>query len=475
VASDTFTALLGLLKQGIGNNNNTWGSLLNSGVMDEVDLAIAGRNPQTVTGGTLDLSASPPPAGPSGAIHAILDLSGTLASNQIVQVPNLSKIWLVNNGCTLAGHTLTFKTPSGSASLAIPSGWAKVWCDGNNNCFVGRSASLGDPQYFAPDGTLAAPGISFFNEQGTGIRRKGTQDVCVTVNGADVLEITGAGASTPSVINVLSPNAFQVQGVAYIPSGAEIDYSGLVEPTGWYFPVGQTKNRTTDAALFAAIAPNSIGGVAITGNTHTNTTLDNLTVDLRGLGLVGALIEGTGIPTGTTIASINSATALTLSQAATGTATGIAIRALPYGQGDAATTFNLPDRRGAAPFIRDDLGGTAKGNLTKSTTQGIDGTKLNATGGEQAHTLTFGEIPAHTHPVTITDPGHFHTVPSGGGASSSLAANNALQVTGTVNTSTATTGITATVPATGGGASPPGGGAHNVVPPATICNRLIKR
>jgi hypothetical protein len=83
-------------------------------------------------------------------------------------------------------------------------------------------------------------------------------------------------------------------------------------------------------------------------------------VDLTGKGLEGAFVEGTGIPTGTTVISIM-ATSLTLSQAAVGSNTGIAIRLLPWGQGDASTTFNVPDRRGIVLAGRDNMGGTAKG------------------------------------------------------------------------------------------------------------------
>lgn len=469
MAADTFSALLGLLEQGTGNNNNTWGALLNTGTFDQLDLAIAGRSPRSVTGGTLDLSASPPPSGPTAALHAILDITGTLVSNQIVQVPNLSKMWVVRNGTTGA-FSLTFKTPAGAASTAIPQGgWAQVWCDGANNMYVGLSTALRDVQWLGPDGTLALPGLSFAAEPSTGIRRKGTNDIVVVVGGVDLVEITGAGAGVPNIVNFLSPLALQLAGVAVRPPGEEIDYSGLTEPTGWYFPSGQAKSRTTDAALFAAIAPNTINGVLITGNTHTNTTLDNLSVDLRGLGLVGAPIEGTGIPTGTTIISI-AATSLVLGAAATGTASGITIRVLPYGQGDAATTFNLPNRNGTTTFTRDDLGGTARGFLTKNTTQGIDGTRLNASGGEQSHQSTLAESPSHIHANSLNELPHSHSFGPVGNAGGGGGGAGVFNVGGgNLNTNPATTGITIT------NASAGSDGIHNNIPPASICNRLIKR
>ncbi len=53
-----------------------------------------------------------------------------------------------------------------------------------------------------------------------------------------------------------------------------------------------------------------------------------------------------------------------------------------YGAGDGSTTFNLPNLRGRFPVGQD---GSA------------DFTVLGQTGGERAHTLTTGELPAHGH------------------------------------------------------------------------------
>lgn len=61
-------------------------------------------------------------------------------------------------------------------------------------------------------------------------------------------------------------------------------------------------------------------------------------------------VEGFGIPTGTTVASVDSATQITLSAAATQTQTGVTLRFYAWGNGDGSTTFDLPDLRGA--FLR---------------------------------------------------------------------------------------------------------------------------
>jgi microcystin-dependent protein len=65
-----------------------------------------------------------------------------------------------------------------------------------------------------------------------------------------------------------------------------------------------------------------------------------------------------------------------------------------FGAGDGETTFNIPNLRGR--------------NIIGLNSSDSDFDQLGETGGEKRHTLTIGEMPAHTH--TITDPGHAHGI-----------------------------------------------------------------
>jgi microcystin-dependent protein len=467
VVADTFSSTLGVLLMGTGNDNNTWGNNANTSVFQILEDSIANIFVSSATSGTVDLSGTAPPAGPSQARFWQLRFNGSLAGALTLKVPNLTKEWIIQNiAMTLNGFTFSIQTPSGTP-ITLPPGVWRVYCDGNN-------ALVAWPQGFTQNlmsiGSAAAPSYSAFQEQNGGFYRFGTQDWRFSAGGVDIFRYTGAGAGAPNLVDILSGNSLAFAGVkfdptAVVPTGTEIHSACIFPPSSsWYFEDGSAKSRTTDAALFNAIT------VATTGNTHGNTTIDNLPIDLRNLGLEGAFVEITGASLGTTIVSINSASSMTVSSAISGTNTGAALRILPFGQGDGSTTFNVPDRRGVALFGRDNMGGTAKGLLTASTAQGILGTKLNATGGEQAHTDTVAEMPVHNH--TLTDPGHTHGVTqnaqvqnnqnlSGGGA------QTVLPSPATITIQSATTGITL---------APAGSGAaHNTIPPAAISNFFIKR
>lgn len=116
-----------------------------------------------------------------------------------------------------------------------------------------------------------------------------------------------------------------------------------------------------------------------------------------------------------------------------------------YGSGDGTTTFNLPDLRGRVVAGKDNMGGTAAGRLTSA----VAGSTLGASGGAQTHTLSAGEMPAHTH---------------------------------TLNNSYADLGTTGIGLDSGGGRAPSsyttssagGGAAHNNVQPTIILNYMIK-
>lgn len=129
----------------------------------------------------------------------------------------------------------------------------------------------------------------------------------------------------------------------------------------------------------------------------------------------------------------------------------------------------VPDGRGRVLAALDDMGAAAAGRLT-ATYFGATATVLGAVGGSESHTLTAAQIPAHTHPSTLNDPGHTHSYtvivpisvlqPGGSGGSATSGAST---------TGSSTTGITITNAANTGG-----GGAHPIVPPMLLVTNYMK-
>jgi hypothetical protein len=157
----TFSSILGIALQAIGDNNNAWGTILNESALVPLERAIAGNISHAVTGGTLDLSSSPPPSGVTQPLDMLQLFTGALTANQIVIVPNLSKFWLMDNQTT-GSFQLLMQTPSG-AFINIPQGTTKfVACDGNGNLLRLDKDQVGNLEYNAlvSPGTLQASGQS---------------------------------------------------------------------------------------------------------------------------------------------------------------------------------------------------------------------------------------------------------------------------------------------------------------------------
>jgi microcystin-dependent protein len=167
----------------------------------------------------------------------------------------------------------------------------------------------------------------------------------------------------------------------------------------------------------------------------------------------------------------NSAFVLPFGQAISRTtyATLFALVGTTFGAGDGSTTFNVLDLRGRGIFGQDNMGGSAAGRITVAGGN-FDGTVLGGTGGAQNHTLLQGELPAFKPAITITDPGHSHTVTAGdvSGSANVGGSNFGVQNIGHI-TSTATTGITAALASNLGN-----GNAMTVLNPAMTLPYILR-
>jgi len=131
MAADTYDSIIGLLLMGTGNDNNSWGTNANDSVFKIMARAISGTAAQTATSGTVDLSTVTPPAGMRLDVDMIQNFTGALVGDVTLQVPAVSKLWLVRNNTTNA-FFLYVKTAGGTA-VQVPQGTSKLlYCDGTN-------------------------------------------------------------------------------------------------------------------------------------------------------------------------------------------------------------------------------------------------------------------------------------------------------------------------------------------------------
>ena len=156
--------------------------------------------------------------------------------------------------------------------------------------------------------------------------------------------------------------------------------------------------------------------------------------------------------------------------------------------GTALADFNnhlkltLPDMRARSPVGFDDMNNTPLGFIVSVNfapafnpgPPGVTGTTLFGHGGETIHDLTTGELPSYNLGVTITDPGHSHTVPSnpntgtGFASAGTSGSGNVFSIPTTTNT----TGLNSSnvlVNSLGGNLG------HNLMPPFMLGTWLIKQ
>ena len=169
----------------------------------------------------------------------------------------------------------------------------------------------------------------------------------------------------------------------------------------YMFAYGQAISRTTYATMFA--------GTTITQTvTRTNgsPTLTGFT-DTTQIG-PNACIEGSGIPnSGSCTTQISSCTATTCTMNQNASSSGTAnVTIFPNGNGDGATTFNLPNCQGVVLAGRDNMSGTPGGVLTSTYfSSGGTADALGQRGGAQSEqtgiVISQVNLPSVNFNVTI--------------------------------------------------------------------------
>jgi len=128
--ASTFSSDLKLELMATGENAGTWGDKTNTN-LNLVQQAIAGY--QAIDVASADVTLAMTDATISNARNATLKLTGTLAANRTVTLPDsIEKVFNVVDGTDHAGNTLTFKTASGTGVLLCEGNCYVLYSDGTN-------------------------------------------------------------------------------------------------------------------------------------------------------------------------------------------------------------------------------------------------------------------------------------------------------------------------------------------------------
>ena len=348
--SSTFTTNLRLNKQGDGDNPNSWGQVLNNGVISLVDDAVAGYTTISV-GTTATVTLTENQGSGDQARSAFLEIKGSVGGSHStinVLIPNNSKSYVVRNSVSYAsaGADVILKVAGNTGVTIRPTENQFVITNGTSVFNVAptefSSLTIGGTLDISGNtsigGTLNTTGKAEFEDDvsvsgALVIGGSATFSSTVTIEGANL-----QAANAKVCASAFHGDGSNLTGIVAMPTGAVVPFGGSSAPTGFLLCAGQAVSRSTYSALFGVIS----------------TT---------------------------------------------------------YGAGDGSSTFNLPDLRGRVVAGQDDMGGSSADRLTGQT-GGVDGDTLAATGGAETHVLTTAQLATHTHGATKSynsDPGLTNT------------------------------------------------------------------
>ena len=232
--------------QATGENSDTWGTVLNTNVIQLVDDAIAAYT--TIELSSISVTLTQSNGASDQARSAFLELHGTLTSNVGVVIPSISKGYIVRNNTTGA-FGATVKTLGGTGVSIAQSSHAIVVCDGvsvRNVVDATGYAQLSAVQTFTNantftsattlTGTVSATNLVVFtslvdfrgaNATTTIVSITGVVTINGQINASKVL-VSGVSAVTSSTETGYS--AFQYQQVVTLTAGTSVTWDLAAAP-----------------------------------------------------------------------------------------------------------------------------------------------------------------------------------------------------------------------------------------------------
>ena len=428
----TYTNSLRLEEQGIGENNNSWGAKLNQTV-NLIDKSIAGHVSVATTGGVTQLTTGN--NSEDQARYRIIEVTGTLGSNAIIEVPANSKEYVVWDSTTRGGFTLVFRLGAAGSTALVPAVTARAFglsTDGTGwRPLSGDLASTTSPGIVelatdteAQTGTDTARALTPANLQAVTatVTRKGVIELSTDTEAQTGTDT--ARALTPANLQAVTATATR-KGVVELASASETqigtDTARAVTPAGLTAVLASTTNslalkvyRAANAAGVELLPTGSGYQVHLSGAPSGSFEFSaaNLSAAVTGDPDQTTYIAPASDPTGASGAWVKCAGPEVgdLSLFSGGTA-GLSRR---YLQG-----WRLANGTDGAPNLLDSF--PKMGTLAQKS--GVGGANTVTPAGSVSvanHTLSEAQMPSHDHPVPMyAGSGAFGRPLNQGGASTS--------------------------------------------------------
>jgi hypothetical protein len=316
------TAQLGLVTPTQGDLTGTWGNVVNNGITEYVNIAVAGTLTLTGDGAVTlanttgnasvtNITSTLAGAGTVTAQFAVVKISGT-SVDKTVTGPSYSKTYVVDNA---GGNVVTFKA-AGQAGVSIVAGEkATVYYNGSDYVKVASSTvdgvstisfgSTGLTPNTATSGAVSVAGTLAVANGGTGVTSS-TGTVAVVLSTSPTLVTPALGTPSQGVLSACTVDGTNLVGYKAIPqSGAAktTSYTLAVGDIGEFIEVGSGGSITVPNATFAAgdavvIFNNTSGAITLTMSITTayigGTDADKATISLATRGICNVLfISGT--------------------------------------------------------------------------------------------------------------------------------------------------------------------------------------
>jgi len=303
--ASTYTTNLRLTKQGDGENPNSWGQILNDGVISLADEAIAGYTTVSIgSAATVNLTSND--GADDQSRSAFIELKGSIGTaytSIFVVIPNNSKSYVVRN-------SVSNNNTSDAVIMRVAGNTGVTIAKSANQMVITNGASVYNVAPNNIPSSLEVEGAATFKSTVT-VSGAATFNSTVTVSGAATFNSTVTIKGDVHVSSKVCASAFF--GIGITPPGAIFPYAVSAAPTGYLLCNGQAVSRTTYSTLFAVVS-------SLYGDGNGSSTFN--VPDLRGRFLAGwdagtsvLTAVTTGMIAGSSIANTGGVQAVTLSVA----------------------------------------------------------------------------------------------------------------------------------------------------------------